>query len=403
MTPKQKAEVVRLIKTHLNKITLAIGDGSNDVNMIQEAHIGIGIYGKEGMRAVQASDFAIGEFQCLWRLLLIHGRWCYVRISQMIIYFFYKNMIFTIPHFFFSFACASSAQTIFDDWYISFYNLFFTALPLIMRAVFEQDIDYKIRSAENEDHKNKESIKKFKHFLVIQDAFLKSEIPKLYAVGQNKTIFTTSRFVAWVLWAIFQSLVLFGLNYLVFEYIIFNNEGLNGDLWSFSITYFTTIILLVDFKLAINTTYWICLHWIALFPLSILLYFAYFFVSNYLATNWSYLTPMLLIRMVQFYAAFLLGLLAFALIDYLIFCLPDFVFVNKLHTLVKYAVNKRNNCSKCDEIYENIDVNRNSEINNFVVNDDVDEKVPGDLELTLQNHHSIERTTTINKLNIIKF
>lgn len=413
VTPNQKAAVVRLIKSHLNQITLAIGDGSNDVNMIQEAHIGIGIFGKEGMRAVQASDFAIGEFQCLWRLLLIHGRWCYVRISHMIIYFFYKNMIFTIPHFFFSFLCASSAQTIFDDWYISFYNLFFTALPLIMRAVFEQDIDYKIKSAQSssqENCKNNEknqnsckTKKKFLPFLVVQDAFLKSEIPKLYSVGQNKTIFTTSRFIGWVLWAIFQSLILFALNYLVFEFIIFNKEGLNGDLWSFSITYFTTIILLVDFKLAINTTYWISLHWIALIPLSILLYFAYFFVSNYLQTNWSYLTPMILIRVVQFYAAFLLGLFTFALIDYLIFCLPDFMFGNKLHSLVKYAVDKRNNCGKYEENYENIDVNRNSEINNFVVNDDIDEKVPGDLELTLQNHHSVERATTINKLNIIKF
>lgn len=63
VTPKQKADVVRMIKGSMDKITLAIGDGANDVNMIQEAHIGVGIYGQEGMRAVQASDFAIPEFQ----------------------------------------------------------------------------------------------------------------------------------------------------------------------------------------------------------------------------------------------------------------------------------------------------------------------------------------------------
>ena len=72
----------------MNKVTLAIGDGANDVNMIQEADIGIGIYGQEGLRAVQASDFAVGEFQCLWKLLLVHGRWCYLRIAEMILYFF---------------------------------------------------------------------------------------------------------------------------------------------------------------------------------------------------------------------------------------------------------------------------------------------------------------------------
>jgi len=101
-TPKQKAEVVRLIKRSQKSITLAIGDGANDVNMIQEAHIGVGIYGNEGMRAVQASDFAIPEFQGLWRLLFIHGRWSYIRISEMILYFFYKNMVFTFPHLIFA-------------------------------------------------------------------------------------------------------------------------------------------------------------------------------------------------------------------------------------------------------------------------------------------------------------
>ena len=65
--------------------------------MIQEAHIGIGLYGNEGLRAVQSSDYALGEFRFLWKLLLIHGNWSYIRISEMILYFFYKNMIFTVP------------------------------------------------------------------------------------------------------------------------------------------------------------------------------------------------------------------------------------------------------------------------------------------------------------------
>jgi len=143
VTPKQKADVVRIIKESLNKITLAIGDGANDVNMIQTAHLGCGIYGNEGMRAVQASDFAFGEFKCLWRLLFMHGRWCYIRISEMILYFFYKNMIFTIPQFYFSFFSFFSSMKVFDDWFIILYNLVFTALPLIARAVFDQDVNYK--------------------------------------------------------------------------------------------------------------------------------------------------------------------------------------------------------------------------------------------------------------------
>jgi len=125
------------LKKGSKKITLSIGDGANDVNMIQEAHIGCGIYGNEGMRAVQASDYAFGEFQCLWRLLLVHGRWCYIRTAEMILYFFYKNMVFTIPQFYFAFFSGLAGLSLFDDWYLTFYNLFFTSLPLIVRAVFD--------------------------------------------------------------------------------------------------------------------------------------------------------------------------------------------------------------------------------------------------------------------------
>lgn len=93
---------MQLVRKQLGQLTLAIGDGANDVNMIQDAHIGIGIYGNEGRRAAQASDFAIGEFRGLWRLLFLHGRWNYIRISDMILYFFYKNMAFTVPQFLFA-------------------------------------------------------------------------------------------------------------------------------------------------------------------------------------------------------------------------------------------------------------------------------------------------------------
>ena len=75
-------------------------------------------------------------------MLLVHGRWNYIRIAEMILYFFYKNMVFTIPQFIFAFYCGFSAQTVFDDIYISFYNLVFTSLPLVIRAIFEQDVYY---------------------------------------------------------------------------------------------------------------------------------------------------------------------------------------------------------------------------------------------------------------------
>ncbi len=133
---------MRIVREKLNKITLSIGDGANDVPMIKTAHIGVGLFGEEGMGAVQASDYALPEFRMLWRLLLVHGRWNYIRIAEMILYFFYKNMLFTIPQFIVAFYNGYSGQTFYDDIYISLYNLVFTSLPLVIRAVFEQDVNY---------------------------------------------------------------------------------------------------------------------------------------------------------------------------------------------------------------------------------------------------------------------
>lgn len=87
----KQAEVVNTVTLFQPSVrTLAIGDGANDVPMIQAANIGVGISGKEGMQAVMASDYAIAQFRFLARLMLVHGRWSYRRIALIIIYSFYK-------------------------------------------------------------------------------------------------------------------------------------------------------------------------------------------------------------------------------------------------------------------------------------------------------------------------
>jgi phospholipid-translocating P-type ATPase (flippase) len=111
VSPLQKAQIVELIKRHKNAVTLAIGDGANDVSMIKAAHVGVGISGHEGRQAVLASDFSIAQFRFLQRLLLVHGRWSYVRMCLFLRYFFYKNFAFTLTHLWFSFyANGYSAQ-----------------------------------------------------------------------------------------------------------------------------------------------------------------------------------------------------------------------------------------------------------------------------------------------------
>jgi phospholipid-transporting ATPase len=110
--------------------------------MISHANIGIGLYGNEGMSAVQASDYALPEFKALWRLMFIHGRWNYMRIAELIKYFFFKNMVFTIPQFLYSFYCNFSGASIYTGLYLSLFNTIFTCVPVVVRAVVEQDVNY---------------------------------------------------------------------------------------------------------------------------------------------------------------------------------------------------------------------------------------------------------------------
>uniref|UniRef100_A0A251UVA2 P-type phospholipid transporter n=2 Tax=Helianthus annuus TaxID=4232 RepID=A0A251UVA2_HELAN len=131
VSPKQKAMVTRLVKEGTGKTTLAIGDGANDVGMIQEADIGVGISGVEGMQAVMASDFAIAQFRFLERLLVI----CY---------FFYKNIAFGLTLFYFEAFTGFSGQSVYDDWYMLLFNVVLTSLPVIALGVFEQDVSSEI-------------------------------------------------------------------------------------------------------------------------------------------------------------------------------------------------------------------------------------------------------------------
>ncbi len=140
--------------------------------MIRDAHIGIGLYGNEGMSAVQSSDFALGEFKFLWRLLMHHGRLCYLRNAELILYFFYKNLVLTVPQAYFGFLTGFSRATVFDDYYISCYNLLFTSWPLVIRALFEQDINY-----------------------IMEGEDIKKLYPYLYYIGAKQTLFTWKNYM----------------------------------------------------------------------------------------------------------------------------------------------------------------------------------------------------------------
>jgi magnesium-transporting ATPase (P-type) len=193
--------------------------------MINEAHIGIGIYGDEGLRAVQCSDFAIGEFKYLRRLLLFHGRTNNVRISNMILYFFYKNFVFTICHFYFAFYNNFSGQTIIDDWFITLFNLIFTAFPLGVRAILDHDV------------------------LPDDGKIIYQMMPFMFLENRDNPIFTKTSFVLSLFRGICHGLI----NFFFILFAIYDNPvdslGNTVDLWYVSANIYTGIIFVKNFNI----------------------------------------------------------------------------------------------------------------------------------------------------------
>ncbi|XP_039993879.1 probable phospholipid-transporting ATPase VD isoform X2 [Xiphias gladius] len=184
-TPLQKSQVVRLIRDQLGVMTLAVGDGANDVSMIQTADVGIGISGQEGMQAVMSSDFAISRFKHLSKLLLVHGHWCYSRLTNMVLYFIYKNVMYVNLLFWYQFFCGFSGSVMTNSWVLIFFNLLFTSVPPLIYGILDQDIP--------------------------ADTLM--GLPELYQVAQTSKVYFPYRFWITVLDAFYQSLICFFVPY----------------------------------------------------------------------------------------------------------------------------------------------------------------------------------------------
>lgn len=226
-SPKQKALVTRLVKMRPGSTTLAIGDGANDVGMLQEADIGIGISGVEGMQAVMSSDIAIAQFRFLERLLLVHGHWCYRRISSMICYFFYKNITFGFTLFFYEMYTSFSGQPAYNDWFMSFYNVFFTSLPVIALGVFDQDVSSK----------------------------LCLKFPLLYQEGVQNVLFSWKRISGWALNGVASSAIIFFFCIRAMEHQSFREGGEVADLQILGTTLYTCVVWVVNCQMALSITY----------------------------------------------------------------------------------------------------------------------------------------------------
>ncbi|TPX13888.1 uncharacterized protein E0L32_005588 [Thyridium curvatum] len=197
VSPAQKAAVCAMVKTGLDVMTLSIGDGANDVAMIQEADIGVGIAGLEGRQAAMSSDYAIGQFRFLQRLVLVHGRWSYRRIAECISNFFYKNIVWVFAIFWFQVYCNFDITYVFDYTYILMFNLFFTSVPVILMGVLDQDVSDTVSLA----------------------------VPQLYRRGIERLEWTQPKFWLYMLDGVYQSAMCFFVPYLSFTggaFVTFN-------------------------------------------------------------------------------------------------------------------------------------------------------------------------------------
>ena len=252
VSPLQKSQVVKMMKNYDEKgITLAIGDGGNDVPMIMEAHIGVGIYGEEGLRAVQSSDYAVGEFKILRELLFSHGRINYMRITECIHYFFFKNFVETFNQFLFGFFCNFTGQTIIDDWFITLFNLLFTSLPLGTKAILDIDIT-------RDD-----------------GSIIYNLLPFIYKENRENPYFTIPNFVL----TLFKGLIFSVINCFVVIYSInnvqINEDGKMAGLWFMSVDIYTNILLTVTLTLLITTKYHTWIHFAILIVVTFIAYIVF--------------------------------------------------------------------------------------------------------------------------------
>ena len=260
VSPLQKSQVVKMMKNFdKNGITLAIGDGGNDVPMIMEAHIGVGIYGEEGLRAVQSSDYAIGEFKILRELLFSHGRMNYVRNSECIQYFFFKNFIETFNHFLYGFYCNFTGQTIIDDWFITLYNLLFTSLPLGTKAILDLD-------------------------LTRDDGIIVYKmLPFIYKENRENPIFTIPNFIKNLLKGLVFSLINTFMVIFSMTNLQINYKGQTGGLWFMSVDIYSNILIIVTITLLITTRFHTWIHFAILGAVTIISYFIFLIIVQ----NWA--------------------------------------------------------------------------------------------------------------------
>ena len=294
VSPKQKSDIVDNYMKTQSGIWIAIGDGANDVPMIMQAHIGVGIRGLEGTQAVRTADFAINQFSHLQKLLFVHGRWGYKRVAYMICYYFYKNIVLALTEVYFHFFNGYSGQIFFLDWLPLLYNSFFTSFPWLFTFSLEQDA-------------------------TVENSY---NYPVLYKGGKKEVYFNLKVFWKWILFSIWHGASCYWLPMLSTRSPI-GTDGQTYEHWFSSTLSFTMIVHIVTIKLFIESIFW---NWLSLLMavISLIIYYLILIIGS--STIFSYnfqkeATGLLAIEFGSIYFWIL------ALIGPLIGLLPDFTYM----------------------------------------------------------------------------
>jgi len=139
-SPTQKADIAKLIREHTKKRICCIGDGGNDVSMIQAADVGVGIVGKEGRQASLAADFSILQFCHLTKLLVWHGRNSYKRSAKLAQFVIHRGLIISVCQTMYSIAIKFEPEGLYKDWLLVGYATIYTAFP-VFSLVLDKDVD----------------------------------------------------------------------------------------------------------------------------------------------------------------------------------------------------------------------------------------------------------------------
>ncbi|XP_035734472.1 probable phospholipid-transporting ATPase IF isoform X2 [Vespa mandarinia] len=229
LTPLQKSEIVQMIKKTKGIITAAVGDGGNDVSMIQEAHVGLGIMGREGRQATMSSDFAFTRFKHLKKVFLVHGHWYYRRISILTQYFFYKNFVFITPQILFGIHNGFSTQGLYDSMFLMLFNALFTSVPILLFGLYEQDYP--------------------------SNKLLSN--PYLYKLHKKNFLLSWKQFILWFTMGTWQTCII----YFVIYFYVHNNpiilyDNTPVELWSYSTWILHMAIFVINCQLLVCSSYW---------------------------------------------------------------------------------------------------------------------------------------------------